>query len=52
MEENKISIRKLKRSLTEPCSDRQREFIRYHIRQGRKVRFFQISIFVLLIAAW
>lgn len=52
MVENKISIRELKRNLTKECSDRQKEFILSHIRQKRKVRFLQISIFILFLAVW
>lgn len=52
MGENKLSIRKLKRSIQSGCSDRQRDFVLYHIRQIRRVRFWQISIFLIFIAAW
>lgn len=52
MVENKISIRKLKQSLTKDISEKQREFITGCIRQKRKVRVLQISIFLLFIIAW
>ena len=50
--ENNISIRKLKRSLSGDVSHRQREFILSCIRQKRKVRILQISIFILFILVW
>ena len=50
--ENNISIRKLKRSLSGDVSQRQREFILSCIRQKRKVRILQISIFILFILVW
>lgn len=52
MVENKISIRKLKQSLTKDISEKQREFITGCIRQKRKVRVLQISIFLLFIIVW
>lgn len=52
MVETKISIRELKRSLTNESSEKQRDFILSCIRQKRKVRVLQISIFILFIAAW
>lgn len=52
MVENKVSIRDLKRSLSQECSARQRDYILSHIRQKRSVRFFQISIFFTFLAAW
>lgn len=52
MVESKISIRELKRNLAKDCSERQKEFILSHIRQKRKVRFFQTGIFILFLAAW
>ncbi len=52
MVENKISIRKLKQGLTKDISEKQREFITSCIRQKRKIRVFQISIFLLFIIAW
>lgn len=48
----KISIRELKRSITRDVSDRQREFIMSCIRNKRKVRILQISIFVFFIILW
>lgn len=50
--ETKISIRELKRNLTKDVSDRQREFLLFHIRRKRKIRFFQISIFLVFLALW
>lgn len=50
--ETKISIRELKRNLTKDVSDRQREFLLFHIRRKRKIRFFQISIFLIFLALW
>lgn len=52
MVETKISIRKLKRSLTKDVSVRQREFIISCIRHRRKVRILQISIFVFFLVLW
>lgn len=52
MVENKISIRKLKQSLTKDISEKQRKFITGCIRQKRKVRVLQISIFLLFIIVW
>lgn len=52
MVETKISIRELKRSLTNESSKKQRDFIFSCIRQKRKVRVLQISIFVFFIAVW
>lgn len=48
----KISIRELKSSLKGEISDKQRSFLFACISQKRKVRMFQISIFVFLIAFW
>ena len=50
--ETKISIRELKRNLTKDVSDRQREFLLFHIRRKRKIRFFQISISLVFLALW
>ncbi len=52
MMEDKISIRELKRNLTKDCSGRQREFLLSRIHQKRKIRFLQISIFILFVAVW
>lgn len=50
--ETKISIRELKRNLAKTCSEKQREFLLFHIRRKRKIRFFQISIFLVFLALW
>lgn len=50
--EPKISIRELKRNLTEDVSDRQRDFLLFHIRRKRKIRFYQISIFFVFLILW
>lgn len=50
--ETKISIRELKRSLAKTCSEKQREFLLFHIHRKRKIRFFQISIFLVFLALW
>lgn len=52
MVENKISIRRLKQSLTKDVSEKQREFIIRCIRQKQEIRVLQISIFLLFILAW
>lgn len=52
MVENKISIRKLKQGLTKDISEKQREFITSCIRQKRKIRVLQISIFLLFLIVW
>ncbi|MCM1244159.1 MAG: ABC transporter permease [Roseburia sp.] len=52
MVENKISIRKLKQSLTKDISEKQRGFITGCIRQKRKIRVLQISIFLLFVIVW
>jgi NitT/TauT family transport system permease protein len=48
----KISIRKLKKSLADAASEKQCEYIRSCIRQRRKIRILQITIFIGLIAVW
>lgn len=50
--ETKISIRELKRNLAKACSEKQREFLLFHIRRKRKIRFFQISIFLIFLVLW
>lgn len=52
MVENKISIRKLKQSLTKDISDKQREYIALCIHRRRVIRALQISIFLIFIAVW
>lgn len=52
MVENNISIRELKRGLIGDISEKQRGFIHSCIRQKRRVRMLQISIFIVFLAVW
>lgn len=49
---SKLSVRNLKRSIKDGVSPLQEQFLKKHIHTLRKVRIFQIMIFVLFIAAW
>ncbi len=52
MVETKLSIRELKRRRNHESSIAQKEFLGVCMERKRKVRFLQISIFVMLLAAW
>ncbi len=52
MVETKCSIRELKRKCNQESSPRQREFLQNCMREKRKVRGVQISIFLVLLVLW
>ncbi len=49
---NSMSLRKLKQKLAEETSLRQQEYLKASIRERRKVRLWQISIFVVFLILW